>query len=167
MPLFHKQISFREEVLAIGFLHLCTDGLGAGSRGRTAKRAAEHPQGDIGCPWRRWISAVPVLYSHMLLGTGHRCSIAQFCPTLSDPMDCSTPGFPVLHHLPEHVQIHVHRVGDAVQPSRPLSPPSPAFNLSQHQGLFQWVGSVHQAAKVLELQLQHRFFQWIFRIDFL
>ena len=63
---------------------------------------------------------------------------AQSCPTLCDPMDCSTPGFPVLHHLPELAQTHVHSVSDAIQPSHPLSPPSPpAFSLSQHQGLFQ------------------------------
>ena len=69
-------------------------------------------------------------------------------------MDCSTPGFPVHHQLPEFAQIHVYRVGDAIQPSHPLSSPSPpAFSLSQHQGLFQWVSSSHQVAKVLELQL--------------
>ena len=65
------------------------------------------------------------------------CSVTQLCPTLCDPMDCSTPGFPVLHHLPELAQTHVHRVGDAVQPSHPLLSTSPrAFNLSQHHGLF-------------------------------
>ena len=83
------------------------------------------------------------------------------------PMDCSTPGFPVHHHLPELPQTHVHWVSDAIQPSHPLSSPSPAFNLSQHQCLFQWVSSSHQVAKVLELQLQHQSFQWIFRADFL
>ena len=91
------------------------------------------------------------------------------CPILCDPIDCSTPGFPALHDLLEFAQTHVHSVGDAVQPSHPLSPPSPpALNLSQHQGLFQWVSSSHQVAKVLELQLQHQSFQWIlisFRID--
>ena len=66
-------------------------------------------------------------------------SVAQLCPTVSDPMDCSTPGFPVHIQLPELAQTHVHPVGDAIQPSHPLSSPSPAFNLSQHQGLFQWV----------------------------
>ena len=77
-------------------------------------------------------------------------SVAQSCPTLYDPMDCSTPGFPVHHQLPEPAQTHVHWVGDAIQPSHPLLFPSPpAFNLSQHQGLFQWVGSLHQVAKVL------------------
>ena len=75
-------------------------------------------------------------------------------------MDCSTPGFPVLHHLLELVQTQVHRVGDAIQPSHPLMSPSPpAFNLSQHQGLFTWVSSLHQVAKVLEFQLQHQSFQ--------
>ena len=75
-------------------------------------------------------------------------------------MDCSTPGFPVHHQLPELTQTHVHRVGDAIQPSHPLSSPSlPAFSLSQNQGLFQGVSSLHQMAKVLELQLQHQSFQ--------
>ena len=77
-------------------------------------------------------------------------SVAQSFLTLCNPMDCSTPGFPVLHHLPELVQAHVHRVGDAIQPSHPLlSPSPPAFNLSQHQGLFKWVSSLPPVAKVL------------------
>ena len=83
------------------------------------------------------------------------------------PMDCSIPGFSVLHHLLELAQIHVHWVDDAIQPSHPLSPPSPsASNLSLHQSLFQWVGS-SQVAKGLEIYLQHLSFQWIFRTDFL
>ena len=83
-------------------------------------------------------------------------------------MDCSTPGLPVHHQLPEFTQTHVHWVSDAIQPSHPLSSPSPpTFNLSQHQGLFQWVGSSQKMAKVLELQLQHLSFQSIFRVDFL
>ena len=87
---------------------------------------------------------------------------------LCDPMDCSMPGFPVHHQLQELAQTHVHWVGDAIQPSHPLLLPSPpAFNLSQHQGLFQWVSSSHQVAKVLELHLQHQSFQWVFRTDFL
>jgi len=94
-------------------------------------------------------------------------SVAQLCPTLWDPRDYSTPGLPVHHQLPELAQTHVHRVGDAIQPPHPLSSPSPsAFNLSQHQGLFQGVSSLHQVAKVLEFQLQHQSFQWIFRTDF-
>ena len=95
-------------------------------------------------------------------------SVAQSCLTLYDPMDCSTQGLPVHHQLPEFTQTHVHWTGDAIQPSHPLSSPSPpAFNPSQHQGLFQWVSSSHQVAKVLEFQLQHQSFQWIFRFDFL
>ena len=83
-------------------------------------------------------------------------------------MKCSTPGLPVHHQLPESTQTHVHWVGDAIQPSHPLSSPSaPALNLSQHQGLFKWVSSSHQVAKILEFQVQHQSFQWIFRTDFL
>ena len=93
-------------------------------------------------------------------------SVAQSCPTLCNPTDCSAPGFPVHHQLPELT--HVHWVGDAIKPSYPrLSPSPPAFNLSQNQGLFKWVSSSHQVTKVLEFQLQHQSFQWIFRTDFL
>ena len=80
-------------------------------------------------------------------------SVTQSCPTLCDSMDCSTPGFPVHHQLPEVPQTHVHHVADVIQPAYPLLSPSPAFNLSQHQGLFKWVSSSHQVAKVLEFQL--------------
>ena len=81
-------------------------------------------------------------------------SVAQSCLTLCDPMDCSTPGFPVHHQLWELTQTHVQRVGDSIQPSHPLSSPSPpTFNLSQHQSLFKSVNSSHQVAKVLEFQL--------------
>ena len=94
------------------------------------------------------------------------CSVAKLCPTLCDPLDCSMPGFPILHHLPEFLQTHVSRVNDTVQPSHPLLSPFPlAFSLFQHQGLFQWVSSSHQVAKVLELP--HQSFRWIFRVDFL
>ena len=86
--------------------------------------------------------------------------VTQWCPALCDPMDCSTPGFPVCHQLLELAETHVHRVGDVIQPSHPLSAPSPpAFNLSQHRGLFQGVSSSYQMAKVLEFQLQHQSFQ--------
>ena len=94
-------------------------------------------------------------------------SVTQSCAALCDPMDCSTPGLPVHHQLLEFTQTLVHWVSDAIQPSHPLSFPSPTFNLSQHQGFFQWVSSSHQVAKVLEFQLQHQSFQWIFRTDFL
>ena len=81
-------------------------------------------------------------------------SVAQTCLILCNPMDCSTPAFPVHHQLPELTQTHVHWVGDPIQTSHPLSSPSPtAFDLPQHQGLFQWVSSSHQLPKVLEFQL--------------
>ena len=93
--------------------------------------------------------------------------VTPSCPALCDPMDCSTPGFSAHHQLLELTQTHVHQVSDAIKPSHPLSSPSPPiFNLSQHQGPFKWVSSSHQVAKVLELQLQHQSFQWIFRTDF-
>ena len=96
--------------------------------------------------------------------------VTKSCSTLWDSMDCSMPGFPVLHCLPEFAQIHVHWVGDAIQPSHLSSPSPPALNLSQHQDLFLWVSSSLQVAKVLELKLQHQSFQWYsalisFRID--
>ena len=92
----------------------------------------------------------------------------QSCPTLCSLVDCSTPGFPVLRHLPKLAQTHVHRVSDAIQPFHPLlslSPPAP--HPSQHQGLFQWVNSSHEVAKVLEFQLQHQSFQWTPRTNLL
>ena len=95
-------------------------------------------------------------------------SVAQSCPTLCDPMNRSTLGLPVHHQLPEFIQTHVHQVSDAIQPSHPLSSPSPpAPNTSQYQGLFQWVNSLHEVAKVLEFQLQHQSFQWTPRTDLL
>jgi len=91
--------------------------------------------------------------------------VAQSCLTLWDATDCTTPDLPVHHQLLESAQTQVHRVGDAMQPCHPLLSPSPfAFILSQHQGLFQWVSSLHQVAKVLELQLQNQSFQWTFRM---
>ena len=101
-------------------------------------------------PWRN------VLFSSVQFS-----SVAQSCPTLCDPMNLSMPSLPVHHQLPEFTQNHVHRVGDAIQPSHPLSSPfPPASNPSQHQGLFQWVNSLHEVAKVLEFQFQHQYFQW-------
>ena len=111
---------------------------------------------------------LPFLNPTWTSGSSQFTSVTQSCPTLWDFMDCSTPGFPVHHQLLEIAQTHVCWVGDAIQPSHPLSSPSPpAFNLSQHQGLFKWVSSWHQVAKVLEFQLQHQSFQWVFRTDFL
>ena len=105
---------------------------------------------------------------------GHLCSLTQFssvaqsCPTLCDLMNRSTPGLPVHHKLPEFTQTHADRVGNAIQSSHPLSSPShPAPNPYQHQGLFQWVNSSHEVAKLLEFQLQHQSFQWTPRTDLL
>ena len=98
--------------------------------------------------------------------------VAQSCLTLSDPIDCSTPGFPVHHQVLELAQTHVQQVGNAIQSSHPLSSPSPSsFTLSQHQGLFQWVSSSHQAAKVLEFHLHRQSNEYSglisFRMDWL
>ena len=94
--------------------------------------------------------------------------IPQLCPTLCNPMDYSTPGFPVHHQLPEIIQTQDHWVSDVIQPSHPLSSPFPStFNLSQHWGLFKLISSMHQEAKVLEFQYQHESFQWVVRTDFL
>ena len=99
-------------------------------------------------------------------------SVAQSCLTLCNPMNCSMLGLPVHHQPPKFTQTHVHWVSDAIQSSHPLfSPCLPAFNLSQHQGLFKWVSSLHQVAKVLanvlEFQFQHQSFQWTLRTDIL
>ena len=100
----------------------------------------------------------------------HQFSSVQFSRLVvsnsCDPMDRSMPGLPVHHQLPEFTQTHVHWVGDAIQPSHPLSSPSPpAPNPSQHQGLFQWVSSLHQVVKLLEFQFQHQSVQWTPRTD--
>ena len=113
-------------------------------------------------PQMEWLNTI-ISYSF----GGQFSSVTQSCPTLCDPMDSSTPGFPVYHQLLELAQTHVHGVSDTIQPSHPLSSPSTAFNLSQHQGLFKWVSSSNQVAEVLELQLQHQSFQWLLRTDFL
>ena len=122
---------------------------------------------------QRWICTYPAFYWVCLyrsafstwVQTFSSSSVAQSRLTLCNPMDC---GFPFHHQLPEPTQTHVHHVSDGIQPSHHLlSPSPPAFNLSQHQGLIQWVGSLHQVTKVLEFQLQHQSFQWIFRADFL
>ena len=121
------------------------------------------------CPFTVLIS-MPTAKLHDQLTTAissvQSSSVAQSSPTLCDPMNCSTPGLAVLHSFLEFAQTDVRWVGDALQLSHPLLPPSPpALNLSHHQGLFQWVGSLHQVVKVLALQ--HLSFQWIFRVEFL
>ena len=110
-----------------------------------------------------WSQHHPIRHSQLM-----QASVVQLLShvRLFQPMDCSSPGFTILHHLLEPAQAYVHQISDAIQPSHPLSCPSPpAFNLSQYQGLFWWVSSSHYVAKVLELQ--HQSFQWIFRADFL
>ena len=106
-----------------------------------------------------------------LISTGYSVqfsSVTQSCPTLCNPMNCSMPGLPVHHQLLKFTQTHTHWVGDNIQPSRPLSSPSPpALNLSQHKGLLKWVSSPHQVAKVLDFQLQHQSLQWTPRTDLL
>ena len=106
---------------------------------------------------QNWATAHACIHTHVhthtlsIITVIQFSSVAQSCPTLYDPMKLSTPGLPVHHQLPEFIQIHVHWVGEAIQPSHPLSSPSPpALNLSQHQGIFKWVSSSHQVAKVLE-----------------
>ena len=104
-------------------------------------------------PWRSLI-LLDGLEPNCLSQVIQFSSVAQSCPTLCDPMNCSMPGLPVHHQLPDFTQTHAHQVGDAIQPSHPLSSPSPpAPNPSQHQSLFQWVNSSHEVAKVLEFQL--------------
>ena len=115
---------------------------------------------------RLFYTSVSLLLSHRVIV--QFSSVAQSCPTLCDPMNHSMPGLPVHHQILEFTQTHIHRVGDAIQPSHPLSSPSlPAPNPSQHQGLFQWISSSHEVAKVLEFQLQHQSFQRTPRTDLL
>ena len=162
----------------------------AGTTNSLADRTSRlHPQYSSANPWchleasTKWDLERTDISSRKLTGTG-ACLfswvfLSTFLPIISsvqslsrvrlcDPMNHSTPGLPVLHQLPEFTQTHVHWVGDTIQPSHPLSSPSPpTFKLSQHQDLFKWVGSSHQVAKVLEFQLQHQSFQWTPRTDLL
>ena len=118
-------------------------------------------------------STMPVSHTRVKCFLTHlQFSSVQFSLSVvsdsSQPLDCSMPGLPVHHQLLEFTQTHVHSVSDAIQPSHSLSSPSPpALSLSQHRGLFKWVSSSHQVAKVLEFQLQHQSFQWILRTHFL
>ena len=130
---------------------------GKGKKEGTSKTSSRYLHSDIKGLLRilKYIPLQCVLVSYSFSSVQFT-SVAQSCPTVCDPMNHSTPGLPVHHQLLESTQTHVHWVGDAIQPSHPLlSPSPPALNLSQHQGLFQWVSSSHQVAKVLEFQLQH------------
>ena len=127
--------------------------------------------------WTGWISLQSKGLSRVFYNTtvqkhqlfsAQFSSVAQSSTTLCDPMNCSRAGHPVHHQLPEFTQTHIHRVGDAIQPSHLLSSPSPPTpNHSQHQSLFQWVNSSHEVAKVLEFQPEHHSFQWTPRTDLL
>ena len=130
-------------------------------------------EGERGA-WKSWLKTYHSKntdhrkWSHHFISSVQFNSVTQSCPILWYPMDCGTPGLPIHHQLPEFTQTHVYWVRDAIQPSHPLSSPSPpAFNLAQHQGLLKWVSSSNQVAKVLEFQLQHQSFHWIFRTDIL
>ena len=128
-----------------------------------ALQADSLPTEPPGKPKNTGVGSLPLLQ-----GKNQFSSVAQSYQTLCDPMNRSMPGLPIHHQLPEFTQTHVHWVGDTIQPSHPLlSPSPPAPNPSQHQGLFQWVNSSHQMAKVLEFQLQHQSFQWTPRTDLL
>ena len=104
----------------------------------------------------RWPKYWSFMLAHKMSLSVQFSSVTQSCPTLWDPMNRSTSGLPVHHQLQEFTQTHIHQVSDAIQPSHPLSSPSPpAPSPSQHQSLFQWVNISHEVAKVLEFQLQH------------
>ena len=111
--------------------------------------------------YEEWVLKRQQIWCIMMYQYTHQyqfSSVTQVCPTLCNPMNRSTPGLPVHHQLPWSTKTYVHWVGDAIQPSHPLSSPSPSvLNLSQHQGLFQWVNSSHEVAKVLKFQLQQSF----------
>jgi len=121
--------------------------------------------------WKHCMFSYWLKLTHMLHTTPthiHQSVQSLSHVRLCDPMDCNKPGLPAHRQLPELAQTHVHRVSDAIQPFYPWSSPCPpAINISQHQGLFQWLSSSQQVAKVLEFQLQHQSFQSIFRTDFL
>ena len=115
---------------------------------------------EVWCATVHGVTKSRIGLKRLSINTVQLSSVAQLGRTLFSSRDCGTPGFHVHHQLPEPAQTHVHQVSDAIQPSHPLSSPSPpAFNLSQHQGLFQGASSLHQVAKGLEFQLQHQSFQ--------
>ena len=142
--------------------HISNNGLVCRIHKEHLKLKTKKPNNPIQNGQRNWIDTSPKeIYKGPIsnktrspLLTIQFSSVAQSCPTLCDPMNLSTPGLPVHHQLPEFTQTHVHPVSDAIQPSHPLSSPSPpAPSASQHQSLFQWVNSLHETAKVLEFQL--------------
>ena len=128
-------------------------------RGASDPKDIESYRWELKIPWKGGVTRQNCWGSQF-------SSVTQSCPTLCNPMNHSMPGLPVHHQIPESTPTHAHWVSDAIQLPHPLSSPSPpALNLSQHQGLFQWVNSSHQVAKVLEFRLQHQSFQWTPRPD--
>ena len=148
--------------MALGIKVLCLEWIAAKTHPHTAHVRIEGKASVVFIFKFHLCSILPLMICNC-------CLVAKSCPAFCDPMDCSTPGSPVLHyHLLEFAQIYVHWVGGAIQSSHPPSPPSPpALSLSQHQGLFHWVSSSYQVVKIVKLKLQHQSFQWIFRVDFL
>ena len=120
---------------------------------RSLKLLSLWPSENKWSNWSLYSLICPISFQSIFVSVQFS-SVSQSCPTLCDPMNRSTPGFPVHHHLPEFTQTHVHQVRDAIQPSHPQSSLSPtAPNPCQHQSLFQWVNSSHEVAKLLEFQL--------------
>ena len=142
--------------------HFSLSCIGEGNGNQLQCSCLENPR-DRGAWWAAIYGITQSRTWLKQLSSGSSSSQVQLFETTTD---FGTQGLPVPHYLPEFVQVHVHCIGDAIQPSHPLMPPSPsALNLSQHQRLFQWVVCSHQMAKILELWLQHQSFQWIFRVD--
>ena len=135
----------------------------ASAQQTTNKPKSNYRKGENICPLYMYIShkgLISKIHNSIVKKKCQFSSVAQSCPTLCDPMNHSMPGLPVHHQLLESTQTHVHWVGDAIQPSHPLSSPSPpAPNPSQHQSLFQWINSSHEVVKVLAFQLQHHSLQ--------
>ena len=162
---YWRKLGFRKQLvwhhLAVGILGFSLGWLPRPPRRGRPRTCGQRVGLTKACMYRLHIHTAHTLYHpHTTDNSVQFSSVTQSCPTVCDPMNCSTPGLPVHHQLPEFTQTHVHRVGDAIQPSHPLSSPSPpAHNPSQHQGLFQGVSSSHQVAKALEFQLQHQSFQ--------
>ena len=138
------------------------------SRGYSWPKVWTQVSHNAGRLFTTWATVVDIFYINIYIVIyTYSCSVIKLCLTLCDPTNCSMPGLPVLLCLPEFAQTHVHWVSEAIQLSHPLLPTSPfALSFSPYQGLFQWVNSLHWVFEVLELQLQHQSFQWIFRTKF-
>ena len=145
-----------------------TPGVGDGQGGLVCCSSWGHKESDM-TEWLNWTELKCIWNFNKIDSSSVRAlqfsSVTQSCPTLCNPMNCSMPGLPVHHQVPESTQTHVLWVSDVIPTIS--SPSSPALNISQHQGLFKWGSSLHQVAKVLEFQLQHQTYQWTPRTDLL